>query len=209
MELLTTSTSDFAGIPMTMGIDSKGLTYVKAMDIQTAVDKPDNSYRDFLDGKSLEAIQAKALASGKKLFKVVGYNKPVAFVPTEATAHYWLYQAKKGNKKAQALITADLAASLDRQAKKTNGVDVTDAQLEETRAGIMSKLYLKWFNLPKTQWTSTWRDSDLIEDIKVQYLALTDSEQKEFLKQHSGLEFHKLHYPDGTVEVMVQDLTSI
>ncbi|MFN6485389.1 MULTISPECIES: hypothetical protein [unclassified Nostoc] len=209
MELLTTSTSDFAGIPMTMGIDSEGISYVKAVDIQTAVDKPDNSYRDFLEGKSLEALQAVALASGKKLFKVVGYNKPVAFIPTEATAHYWIYQAKKGNKKAQALVTADLAASLDRQAKKTNGIDVTDAQLEATRARIMDKLYLQWLNLPKSQWSSIWRDSDLIEDIKTQYLALTNEEQKEFLKKHSGLEFQKLHYSDGTTDVMVRDLTGI
>jgi hypothetical protein len=147
MKLLRTSVSDFAGQQMVMGLDDNGYGWVKAVDVQKVVGKPDNSYRDFLAGKSLEAIQAKAYSSGEKMFKVVGYNKPVKFIPTQAVAFYWHFQASKGNKLARCLVTADLAASLHRQASETNGQQVTAAEHETLRATINQELVAAFLSI--------------------------------------------------------------
>lgn len=191
MELLTTSQSNFAGIPMIMGVDSQNLTWVKAVDVQKAVGKPDNSYRNFLRGKSSEAIQAKALASGEKVFRVTGYNKPVKFIPTQSVAWYWIYQANKGNKLAKALVVADLSSSLERQARETNGQQVTASQHEAKRASIREDLIAK---LLDNYQAGTWLEPEVIAEAGLTSLESKIAKLGAYIKDKERLE---VLYPES------------
>lgn len=153
------STIEYAGLVMFTAVDSLDRTYVKAVDVQNAVGKPDNSYRNFLMGKSSEALLANGLQSGKFKIRVPGFKKPVAFIPTDCISLYWQYQANQGNKQAQALMLSVVQADLERSIKESNGITVTANQHEENRREIRLALIKEWLPQHSTltdhrgQWT--------------------------------------------------------
>lgn len=186
-----------------------GTRYASAYSFTEAVNKAHISIADFLGGNSPEALPYKGSVWQK--MKNPRGNKPMNGLPLEVGVAYWHYQARKGNKEAQAKVRALTQEALDVRIDGALGIHTTMAQVEtrttQNALAILEKLYTDWDTMPRSEWTSSWRNSELIQDIKSQYMALTDEEQKEFLRQHSGLEFHIMHYKDGSTEVMVRDLT--
>ncbi|NEQ81559.1 MAG: hypothetical protein F6K26_15275 [Moorea sp. SIO2I5] len=87
----------------------------------SSIGKPENSFLQFLKGKSLEASQCKVFQSDK-LQKVKGSNKAIAVTFPQEAALYWKYWLKRGNKIADNLVTASIVESITRRADKAFGI---------------------------------------------------------------------------------------
>lgn len=86
--------------------------------VMEAVDKQKQALTRFINGKSPQALPFKgySFAIDAKRIPVEGNAISIRQIPTRLATAYWLYESTKGNLKAQALVQACMAESIERRA---------------------------------------------------------------------------------------------
>lgn len=139
--------------------------------ITDVIDEPNNSLYRFYGVKTLKALPHKGLGS----IQPVKTNEGGSFIPVsiDVATKYWMAMAVKGNVKAQALLEACLAESIERRADHALGIQVSEQERNERMELRMKRV--------KTRYN--WTDS-----LKARYEAL------------NGVAPSKKHYQDWTVK---------
>ncbi len=115
-----------------------GSRYASAYSWTEAVKKADISIRDFLAGNSPEASPYKGSVYEK--MKNPRGNKPMNGLPLEVGVAYWYYQARKGNKEAQALVRALSQEAIETRMDGALGITTTIAQVEERTTEVRDRI---------------------------------------------------------------------
>lgn len=89
--------------------------------VSDSIDKHDKSFRQFIDGNSLEALSYKDYNFGEVLTE--GAGRPIKGVPIKIACAYWVYWCAKGNVKARALLAAGAEHVIVQLADKAFGIE--------------------------------------------------------------------------------------
>lgn len=76
--------------------------------------------------------------------KVGKFNKAAKAYPVEIAVEFLKHLSSKGNKEADALLTATVVADIERSIKEANGIQVTAAQHEEVRHNARLEYLQQW-----------------------------------------------------------------
>lgn len=110
------------------------------------------SFRQFLKGKSPEALSHKGFRSGK--FLASDGNEKKNAIPIKVATSYWKYHYKKGNPIAECLIDACLEEAIERRADKAFGVQRSE---EEYNIRFATRMDLKKDKYPQlTSAIASW-----------------------------------------------------
>lgn len=124
-----------------------GTRYASRGDFGKAVGKAANSVSDFLNGKSPEALQCKALGGlGLYDMKHSKGNKPISGVPEEWGVAYWHYQARLKNPKAISLVRALTQEALDVRIDGALGIQLTMQEVND-RSTLVREALLSQYTL--------------------------------------------------------------
>jgi hypothetical protein len=91
-----------------------------------AVDKAENSFREFLKSKSLEALPYKNFKSVK--LSIEGARKPINVIPIKLAVAYWTKETLAGNGKAARLLAASADEAIQRRADNAFGISRTESE---------------------------------------------------------------------------------
>lgn len=105
---------------------------------ETAVNKTERSIRNFLRGKSPQALPYKGFHAGK--LSVQGEPMKINGIPFELAIAYWTKEAMSSNLQAIALLGACAAEALERRADKAFAIDKT----EEQRNADFADFLFRW-----------------------------------------------------------------
>lgn len=111
--------------------------------VALSIEKHPKSVRQFLEGKSVEAIPFKDFGDGK--IEIEGETAARSFtpVPTKLMLAYWSYWAKRGNEKAQALLMSGTEETLNRKCDVAFGISKTEEEYNnELAANIPTNILI-------------------------------------------------------------------
>lgn len=92
--------------------------------VAEAIEKPESSFREFLESKSLEALPYKDFQSGK--MPVEDSNRPISPVPIDLAIAYWTKESRGKNQVAISLLSACAKETIERRADKAFGIHRTE-----------------------------------------------------------------------------------
>lgn len=102
---------------------------VDAIGVMGAVDKKGNALTRFLTGKSALALPFNGYNfTQAPSIPVYGNAQLIKPIPIPLATAYWLNQANKGNQKAQALVQASMAESIERRADAAFSIKRTEPE---------------------------------------------------------------------------------
>lgn len=119
---------NFGGIELEMFQLPNGDYQLSRTQVGTTIDKHDKSFRQFIEGKSPEALTCKGYIFGEILTE--GAGRPIIGTPIKIAMLYWVYWANKGDTKAQSLLAAGTEETLTRLADSAFGVTKTEEQYQ-------------------------------------------------------------------------------
>ena len=108
------------------------------------IEKEENSFREFLRGKSLEALNHKGFRPVK--FPASDGNEQKNAIPIKVAKSYWRYHDRKGNAIACALIDACMEETIERRADTAFGIQRTK---EEYNVRFATRMDLKKDKYPQ------------------------------------------------------------
>jgi hypothetical protein len=136
-----------------------------------AVDKDEVSFRDFLKGKSPEALPYKEFKAEK--WTVEGSQGKANLLSIEVTVAYWTKEAIAGNKKAIRILGACAIEAIERRADAAFGIQRSEEDYQaKMKARIDGKVVRRLL-------------TDAIKDYLVRHSELSDNDRKWLYKNCS------------------------
>jgi len=94
--------------------------------VAEAIEKPESSFREFLESKAPEALPYKGFDSGK--MPVEDSNRPINPTPIDLAIAYWTKEARIQNQIAVSLLSACAKETIERRADKAFGIQRTEVE---------------------------------------------------------------------------------
>jgi hypothetical protein len=124
----TRASIELGNIPLVVFQLPNGMYRLSQTLSTNAVDKDETSFRDFLKGKSPEALPFKDFKAEK--WTVEGSNGKANLVSIEVTIAYWTKEAITGNAKAARILGACAVEAIERRADRAFGVQRDEADYQ-------------------------------------------------------------------------------
>ena len=196
MTLATTMIS-LAGIKLLGGFDGKGY-YIFVVEFEKALEIRSDSTREIVSSKGLESALGKRISLGKK--RVGSSFKSV--VRVEDFSQLVGYLAFNGNTKAQALMMAVLAESIERRINDGLGIRVGETDYERNTRALYRHLGRTKFRDRLSSWHQFDGGTDygqFVNEFKVALalplINIEDYNQEQIFRYASGIEsYHTLRF---------------
>lgn len=106
------ATINYGGIELEVYMMPDGSYQLSKTQVAQAIEKGDTSFRDFLDGKSPEALPYKDFTPAKV---ETDLGSRIQGIPIKVAIAYWTYWSSRGNIHARALLAAGTEESFNRR----------------------------------------------------------------------------------------------